>query len=195
VLLLGQLWVRGVRIELRSPWTPLAESVNQIIIFAPVIAIPIVRRHGWATAWIRPDRIAVRLAIGLGLALFALFLYSTLERGAPSWPAAIRGVFTPLRAHLAVQVLLEDLAIAILFVRMAAALGTRGAILTVAALFAAAHIPSMIARGDAAEDFVALLRDVGIGMLVIATAWRSADIAWVWPVHYALDMTQFLRAA
>jgi len=29
-------------------------------------------------------------------------------------------------------------------------------------------------------------------LIVLGTAWRSADIAWLWPVHYALDMTQFL---
>lgn len=191
-LLLGQLWVRGIRLNISGRWEPVGESINQIIIFAPVIAVPILRRQGWASAWIRLDRIAVRLAIGLALALVALLLYSTLERGAVSWPDAVRGVFAPSRAHVAVQVLLEDGAIAILFVRLAAATGPRAAILIVAALFAAGHIPSMIASGNTAGELVALLRDAGLAVLVVGTAWRSADIAWVWPVHYALDMTQFL---
>jgi hypothetical protein len=25
--------------------------------------------------------------------------------------------------------------------------------------------------------------------------WRSADILWIWPVHYTLDMTQFISRA
>ena len=194
-LLLGQLWVRGIRLNMPGRWAPLGESINQIIIFAPVVGVPILRRHGWASAWIRVDRIAVRLAIGFALALVALLLYSTLERGAASWPDAVSGVFAPSRAHVAVQVLLEDVAIAILFVRLAAAMRPRPAILIVAALFAAAHIPSMIARGDTTAELAALLRDAGLAVLVVGTAWRSADIAWVWPVHYALDMTQFLGRA
>lgn len=192
VILLGQLWARGIRLEAQGTWAPLVEAINQLIIFAPVVAVPIIRRQGWASAWIRPDWLIARLAIGISLALFALLLYSTLEQGAPPWPETIRRVYTPARFHLAVQVLLEDLAIAILFVRLAAAAGTRAAILGVAALFAVAHVPSMIASGEPAAEFVGLLRDVGLGILVLGTAWRSADIAWLWPVHYALDMTQFL---
>ena len=194
-LLLGQLWMRGIRVNLTGPWTPVGESINQIIIFAPVIAVPILRRQGWASAWIRLDRIAVRLAIGLALALLALLLYSMLERGAVSWPDAVREVFAPSRAPVAVQVLLEDVAIAILFVRLATAMRPRAALLIVAALFAAAHIPSMIARGDTTAELVALLRDAGLAVVVVGSAWRSADIAWVWPIHYAMDITQFLGRA
>jgi len=143
------------------------------------------------------DGILVRLAIGLGLALLALMLYSGLERGAPSWAETIRGVYRPAaaQAHLAVHVLLEDLAIAILFVRVAAAIGPRAAILSVAALFAAGHVPSMLASGAVAAECVGLLRDFGLAVLVLGTAWRGADIAWLWPVHYSLDMTQFLSRA
>jgi hypothetical protein len=50
----------------------------------------------------------------------------------------------------------------------------------------------MIARGDPAGEFLGLLRDFGLGVLVLGTVWRSADIAWFWPIHYTLDMTQFL---
>jgi hypothetical protein len=194
VLVLGQLWQRGVRFSLPGIWAPIAESVNQILIFSPVLAIPIIRRNGWESAWIRLDKLPVRLAIGLGLAAFALMLFAFLERDAPSWSDSMLGVFTPRRAHVAVQVLLEDIAIAILFVRLAAALGRRAALLAVAGLFAAAHIPAMVTRGDAAAELLGLFRDFGLVVIVIGTVWRSADVAWLWPVHYALDMTQFLTA-
>ena len=55
-----------------------------------------------------------------------------------------------------------------------------------------AHIPSMLTRGDTVAELSGLLRNVALGVIVIGTVWRSGDIAWVWPVHYALDMTQFL---
>lgn len=191
-MLLGQVWVRGIRFEGQGAWRPLIESLNQIIIFAPVVAVPVFRRQGWPSAWVQPQGIFWRLAIGLGLSFFALALYSALERDAPSWPEAIADVYSAARTHLAVQVLLEDLAIAILFVRLAAALGARAAILGVAALFAAAHVPSMLARGQSGAELLGLLRDFGLGVLVLSTMWRGADIVWLWPVHYSLDMTQFL---
>ena len=50
----------------------------------------------------------------------------------------------------------------------------------------------MVANGASASDFSGLARDFGLGLIVLGTAWRSADIAWLWPVHFALDMTQFL---
>jgi hypothetical protein len=192
VLLLGQLYVRGIRLETAGSWRPVTESINQILIFAPIIVLPLVRRQGWASAWIRPDKLPLRAAIGIGFALFALLIYSTFERGAPSWPAAVAEVFRPGRAHLAVQVLLEDLGIAILFVRFAAALGVRRAVVAVALLFALGHVPTMIANGVAASEFVGLVRDFGLGILVASTAQRAADVLWLWPVHFALDMTQYI---
>ncbi|MGH7176175.1 MAG: hypothetical protein ACREJC_02235 [Tepidisphaeraceae bacterium] len=89
----------------------------------------------------------MRFAIGVGLALLALFIYSALETGAPSWGTSVVETFRPTRAHLAVQVLLDDVAIAILFVRMAAAFGPRRAVIAVAFLFALGHVPTMLASG------------------------------------------------
>jgi hypothetical protein len=163
------------------------------VIFAPILAVPCLRRDGWVSAWIQWHALPLRLTTGVVLALAVLLLFSSLEAGAPSYRETLRGVFTPTRAHLAVQVLLEDLAIVILFVRLAAAAGARTAVGGAAALFAAAHIPALLAQGVvAASDLVGLFRDVGLGVIVLGTAWRSADISWLWPVHFALDMTQFL---
>jgi hypothetical protein len=191
-LALGQLWSADIKLEAAGSMHILAESINQLIIFAPIMLVPILRRDGWASAWIQRHALLLRVAIGVAFSLVALFLFSLLEAGAPSYPDTLRGVFTLSRAHLAVQVLLEDLAIAILFVRLAAAVGSRKAIVGVALLFAAAHIPAMLSQGASASELIGLVRDFGLGVIVLGTAWRSADIAWVWPVHFALDMTQFL---
>jgi hypothetical protein len=191
-LLLGQLWSRGIRLEFGGGAGPIAEALNQTIIFAPILVVPLLRRDGWASAWIRWHAFLPRVTIGLAFALVVLFLYSRLEAGAPSYPATLRGVFAPSHAHLAVQVLLEDVAIAIAFVRLAAAAGPRRAVVGVAVLFAAAHIPAMLAQGASASELAGLVRDSCLGVVVVWTAWRSADIAWLWPVHYSMDMTQFL---
>lgn len=57
---LGQLWSAGIRLEAEGALGSIAESINQIVIFAPIIAIPILRRDGWASVWVRWDRMPLR---------------------------------------------------------------------------------------------------------------------------------------
>jgi hypothetical protein len=192
VLILGQLWSRGVRLSAPGAWHIVAESVNQLLIFSPVVLLPLIRKQTLASAWIERRRLWARLATGLGLALIALSVFHCLEGRGLSYWQTVTAVFWPGHAHLAVQVLLEDVAVAIVFVRAAAALGVRWAILLVAALFAVGHLPALLATGASAAEIIGLIRDFGLGVLVIGTLWRAADIAWFWPVHFALDMTQFL---
>ncbi len=189
---LGQLWTAGIRLGGGGAVGTVAESINQMIIFAPIVLVPVLRRDGPESAWIQWRAIWLRVAIGVAFALVVLFLFTLLQSGAPSYGETLRSVYAPSKAHLAVQVLLEDLAIAILFVRLAAAMGHRKAVVAVAALFALAHVPAMVANGASSSDLAGLVRDFALGVIVLGTAWRSADIAWVWPVHFALDMTQFL---
>lgn len=187
-ILLGQLWSAGIKLELEGPSNTLAESLNQIAIFTPIMAVPILRRQGFASMWVQPQAFYLRLGIGLAFALIVLFLFTLLEAGAPSYGETLRGVFAPTRAHIAVQVLLEDLAIAILFVRLAAAVGHRKAIGAVAILFAAAHIPAMLSQGASATDLMGLLRDFGLGLIVLGTAWRSAHpVAVAGPLRVGHD--------
>ncbi len=188
-LLLGQLWSRGIRLDSENSLT---ESINQIVIFAPILLVPILRRDGWASAWIQWHKIWLRVLIGMAISWVVLFSFTRLEAGSPSFGVAFHTTFAPWNTHIAVQVLLEDIAIAILFVRLAAAVGHRKAIVGVALLFAVAHIPAMISQGASASELTGLLRDFGLGLIVLGTAWRSADIAWLWPIHFTLDMTQFL---
>ena len=82
---------------------------------------------------------------------------------------------------------------AILLVRLAAAIGTRPAVVAAASLFAAGHIPSMLARGASLTELAALVRDVTLGLVVLGTVLRSRDILWFWPVHVTMDLTQFAR--
>jgi hypothetical protein len=93
------------------------------------------------------------------------------------------------------QVFLEDLTIAILFVRLAGAVGTRWATVVVASLFAAGHVPVMVSQGATWLELAGLLRDAGLGAAVILVLQRSRDVVWFWCIHFALDMTQFSRVS
>lgn len=55
--------------------------------------------------------------------------------------------------------------------------------------------PTIVSDGASTAQLIGLLRDFGLAVVVIGTAVRGADILWLWPVHYALDMTQFLGKA
>jgi hypothetical protein len=127
------------------------------------------------------------------LALLALFLYALVRTDLLAWPELVAQTYQPRHVSYLVQVLLEDISIAVLFVRFRAAVGLRGTLLFVATLFAAAHIPGLLANGVATRDLVALLGDVGLGVLALAVLYRSRDVWWFWMVHFALDMTQFFR--
>ena len=191
VLAIGQLYVRHWLLPPGGPLAPLIEAGNQLLIFSPILVVPLLRRHGPHTAWLPRDCIGARLLIGLALAALAVLAFTLVRQGSDTWLEVYPRVYQPKNVGLAVQVLCEDLAIAILFVRLRAAIGLRSTIILVAVLFAAAHIPSMVATGATAGELARLVLDAGLGVIVLFIAQRSADVYWLWCVHFAMDMMQF----
>jgi hypothetical protein len=194
VIAIGQLYVRHWLFPTEGPLAALIEAGNQLLIFSPILAVPLLRRHECRTAWLPVDRIWARLLVGLSLAALAILAFTLVREGSGNWLEVYTHVYQPKNVGLAVQVLCEDLAIAILFVRFQAAIGLRGTIILVASLFAAAHIPSMVARGTSLGELAGLVLDAGLGVVVLFIAQRSADVWWLWCVHYAMDMMQFYAA-
>jgi hypothetical protein len=192
VVLIGQFYVRGVRLPNRGDWRPLTESINQLVIFLPVLLVPVLRRQSWSTMWIGGENVLQRIGVGVALAMVALSLYVLLEPSAPDPQRVVAQVFSLSSVPIAVQVLLEDLTLALLVVRLGAALSPRWAIVATAALFALGHVPTMIAQGTTPAQLLGLTRDVALAALVLNVAWHSADILWIWPVHTTLDLTQFM---
>jgi hypothetical protein len=193
VLALGQLWVRGVRLPEEGVLAPLTGALNQALIFSPVLLVPVLRKQPRETAWLPRGQIVTRLLVGVALAALAVCAYALLRAGADApWLVLAR---IPRYEHLdeAVQVLGEDLAIAILFVRFAAAVGRRQAVVLVAFLFAAGHVPALLSTGASPGDLLPLLRDVGLGLATLLVLMRSRDVLWFWCLHLALDLTQFSR--
>jgi hypothetical protein len=193
VLLLGQLWVRGIRFPAAGSLAPFVESVNQLLIFSPILLLPLVRRQSYETALLRKDRVFVRVASGIVLAAVALAVHVAVRRLMGDDVLVFPRVLQFENVDVAFQVLCEDIAVAILLVRLAAAIGPRAAVVTAATLFAAGHIPSMLASDASLSELVALVRDVTLGLVVLGTVFRSGDILWFWPVHATMDLTQFAR--
>ena len=190
---MGQLWTRGIRLPEQGPVAPLLGAVNQVLIFAPILLLLIVRRQPWTSAWLPRARAGTRILVGLVLAGLAVTAYSLLRDGADAPWILLGRIYAYEHIDEMVQVFLEDLTIAILFVRLAGAIGKLWATVVVACLFAAGHIPAMVSQGVTLSELGGLIRDAGLGILVILVLQRSRDVVWFWCIHFCLDMTQFAR--
>jgi len=195
VVLVGQLYQRGFRLPTVGPWSTLAECANQILIFSPMIVLLIVRRHSPETAWLPRRNIVVHVATGIVLACIAIIVFMAIRHGPSFVFAGLGRVVRPANADKLVQVFLEDFAIAILMVRLGAALRLRVlAAVVVAFLFSAGHIPAMVSEGAGISELARLLVDFGLASIVLLTVQRTASIWWFVWVHFAMDMMQFVHA-
>jgi hypothetical protein len=195
ILVMGQLWMMGIRLPEKGALGPVMGAINQTLIFAPILLVVVLRRQPWTTAWLPRTRIPIRLLVGLVLAILAATAYSLLREGADGPWLLLGRIWRYEHIDTMVQVFLEDLTIAILFVRLAAAIGGRRATVTVACLFAAGHIPVMVSQGATWIEVAGLLRDAGLGVAVILALRRSRDVVWFWFIHFCLDMTQFAKVS
>ncbi|HEY6179450.1 MAG TPA: CPBP family glutamic-type intramembrane protease, partial [Kofleriaceae bacterium] len=190
VVAIGMLYTHGWLLPATSTRRPALDAVNQLLIYAPFLLLLVLRGQRLETAWLPTRGVASRVAIGLALALLALLTYAAVRPGLGAWPRLVTEVYAPDHISYLVQVLLEDISLAIVFVRLRGAIG-RWTIVIVATLFAAAHIPGMLSGGADASALWHLLGDVALGVLALTLLQRLRDVWWFWMVHFALDMTQF----
>lgn len=191
IIAIGQAYMRLGFLPETGRVGPALAAVNQVLIFSPVPLALLLRSHPPDSVWLGRPRWPIRLATGLLLAILAAGTYTLLRNGSNGIVSVAGRIARYDHVDEAVQVLLEDLTIAFLFVRLAAAIGSRWSVVAVALLFAVGHVPALIARGAEIGELTLLLRDVALGTGVILVLQRSRDILWFWPIHFALDMTQF----
>jgi membrane protease YdiL (CAAX protease family) len=90
--------------------------------------------------------------------------------------------------HL-LPVFLEGVAVAFLWTRLAGVLGPRAALVVPCLLFAAAHVPSGIERGDGPWTLAAFFAlNTLLPLAILANVARSRDVVWVGVAHYFLDV-------
>ena len=190
VIGVGQLYQRGMLLPEQGE---LFQSLNQVLIFAPALVMLAVMRPFWAKNYAPLDRALTGLGLGIVLSLLALTAFVAVSRGIAEWPSAAGQVFRVSSISIAVQVLLEDILIAALAARLVAATNVWIAIGATAALFAAAHIPAMLAEGAGLSDLSTLVLDTGLGVMLIGAIIASRNVWWFFPVHAVMDLTQFLK--
>lgn len=86
---------------------------------------------------------------------------------------------------------MEDITIALVFVRLSAWIGRKWTIGVVALLFAAGHIPSLLSSGASTIEISSLFIDIFIAVVILSAVSKSKDIWWFFMVHFALDMSQY----
>jgi hypothetical protein len=181
--------------EISSTKSPIAEAANQLLIFSPFVGLLLLRRQPSASAWLPTGKLPIRFLIGLILAVCALIVFCFVRRTTPPLLQVMAGVYQPKNFGYAVQIFLEDFAIAVLFVRLRAALGQKWfllAIVTVALLFSGAHYPAKLAAGQPFFAATAdVLLDAALVSAVIYFLQRSRDFLWFWCIHFTMDMLQF----
>lgn len=187
VLAIGQAFVGGL---LLPNTTIVFQSLNQIVIFSPILALVASHPQRFLSGGLPLGPAAAGLPIGVALASVSVVAYAWM-RGADSG-SLVAFIFQPTNIDIAVQVLLEDIAIAALLLRVRTIIGTAGTVAAVAILFAAAHIPAMLAQGGGIlEGAPALAISAFIGVLVMGAVLCTRSIWWAWPVHTCMDIAQF----
>jgi len=189
ILGIGQLYVRGMLIP--NDNNNFVDALNQILIFSPTIFLIAIRKQSIETIWLPKSNIPVRIIWGLILSLTSLFIYWLFRKDAASIASIVTNTYHPKNISHIVQVFMEDITIALVFVRLAAWIGRKWSIVIVAFLFAAGHIPALMSGGASLAEISSLIIDASIGIIVLSAVSKSKDVWWFFLVHFVLDMSQF----
>lgn len=191
IILLGQLYNYNLLIPDRG--IIYLNAINQLIIFSPSILLVLIRRQSPKTIWLPKNNILLRILSGFGITAcsFLVYWFSRNYYGDYSFTSTFLNIFHHQNLSFAVQIFMEDVTIALIFVRLQAWIGRRYSIIIVAILFAVGHIPTMIFNGADIVGLSTLLLDSFLGIIVLLTLSKSRDISWFFILHFTMDMTQF----
>lgn len=189
ILIIGQLYQRDLLLPARG--NEFIDAMNQIIIFSPTVMLIALRKQSPRTIWLPKSNIPIRILMGTALAFISLLMYWIIREEPASLTSMFRNIYHPRNTAHLVQVFMEDITIALLFVRLAAWIGRKWSIALVSILFAAGHIPALVTTGLSINELSSLLLDAGIGVVIFSAVSKSQDVWWFFLVHFTLDMTQY----
>ncbi len=186
---IGQLYLRDLMIP--NDGNKVIDAINQFLIFSPTLLLIAIRKQPIVTIWLPKSKFLFRLVIGLVITICSLLVYWLIRKNAPSFESLLTNTYHPKNISHLVQIFMEDITIALIFVRLSAWIGNKRTIAIVAILFAAGHIPSLLTSGFAVNELGSLFLDAFIGVLVLSAVSKSRDVWWFFILHFALDMSQF----
>ncbi|HKI79489.1 MAG TPA: CPBP family glutamic-type intramembrane protease [Ignavibacteriaceae bacterium] len=190
---IGQLYIHNMLIP--NDGNVLIDSLNQILIFSPVIILVVIRKQSLDSLWLPTSNIGIRLIVGILLANISLFFYWITRTDANNFFVMIIEIFRYQNLSHFVQVFMEDITIALIFVRLSSWIKLKWTLVIVSALFAAGHIPNLLANDVTLLQLSYLLVDTIIAILILSAVSKSRDIWWFVIVHFVMDMTQYYGGA
>ena len=189
ILGIGQLYLNDLLIP--HDGNKIIDAINQFLIFSPTLLLIYARKQPIESIWLPKSKVLYRLLIGFVIAICSLIVYWLVRKNAPSFESQLTNTFHPKNISYLVQVFMEDITIALVFVRLSAWIGNQKSIAIVAVLFAAGHIPSLLSNGFSVLELSSLFIDAFIGVLVLSAVSKSRDVWWFFILHFTLDMSQF----
>ncbi|MEB3347771.1 CPBP family glutamic-type intramembrane protease [Aquimarina gracilis] len=190
ILGIGQLYINGMLLPNKNK-LPIIDAINQAFIFSPTLILVFLRKDSLDSIWLPKANIIIRIGIGLCIAMISLIIYWIVRENATPLGKMMLNIYNPKNISELTQVFMEDITIAMIFVRLSKWIGSSWTIGIVAILFAAGHIPSMIADGYSLAELGSLILDTAIGVVILSVISRSKDVWWFFLVHFTLDMTQY----
>ena len=191
ILGIGQLYINGLLIPNPKNKSRIIDALNQVLIFSPTLVLVWIRKQPLISLWLPKKNLLWRFGVGFFLSSLSLFVYWVVRENSAPLNFIFKNIYHPKNVSHLVQVIMEDLTIALLFVRLSSWIGGKWTLILVAILFAAGHIPSMLSEGYSFMELGTLLLDSSLGVIVLLALYRSKDVAWFFLVHFVLDMTQF----
>ena len=190
VLGLGEVWRSGWLLPSAAGWLgDLLWQCNNVIIYAPIVGLLVVRRQSTRTVYLSADGLPVKLAAGAVFAVLGVLVFLVLRGDPGRLPGVLIESVRAKNLRNFLPVFLEGVAIAMMYVRMRWAFGQWPALLGPGMLFAAAHIPRQIESGLGPPEMIASFAVTsGIVFAVLYTLERSRDVIWIGIVHYVMDV-------
>jgi membrane protease YdiL (CAAX protease family) len=123
----------------------------------------------------------------------ALVAHQAVVGRLDTFPSSLAQIVHPANISYGIQILGEDLGIAMLLASLLRKIRPRTAVIATGLLFAAGHVPAMVTGGAVGPEFLRLIADGLLAAAVVAVLLRMRDVWVLWPVHVAMDLTQFLH--
>lgn len=190
ILAIGQLYSNSMLIP-NTDDSDIIDGINQFLIFSPTLGLVLLRKQSFESIWLPKTKIWQRILIGLAISIIALLAYWLTRKDAAHLTSIFSNIYHSKNFSHLVQVFMEDITIALIFVRLSKWIGLKWTIGLVALLFAAGHIPSMINDGYSVQEMSGLILDTLIGVVILSAVSKSKDVWWFFIVHFVLDMSQY----
>jgi hypothetical protein len=189
VLLLGQAYWHGYLLPKGVGWLGvLCWTLNNLIIYAPVAAVLLIRRQGPATAFLSPRAAGSKIGWGLVLGVLGVALFLRMRGEITTMPVVLRQSLRAASLANFVPVFLEGVALAFAFVRIRWAFGLWPAVLIPSVLFAVGHVPRQLADGTPVSEMAAFFAlNTLLPAAILYVVQRSQDVIWIGIVHYLMD--------